>query len=69
MKNGMSSRLTKTFFSLLIEPMIYEITINNKNLSSSALKIWKLISQSLKDETELSQFKTNINKWITGQCP
>ena len=69
MKNGMSSRLTKTFFSLLIEPMIYEITINNKNLSSSALKIWELISQSLKDETELSQFKTNINKWITGQCP
>ena len=45
-------RLTKNFFSLLIEPTIYEITINNNNLSSSALKIWELISESLKDETE-----------------
>ena len=62
-------RLTKKFFSLLIEPTIYEITINNNNLSSSALKIWELISQSLKDETELSQFKTKINTWITSQCP
>ena len=62
-------KLTKNFFNLLIEPTIYEITINNNNLSSSALKIWELISQSLKDETELSQFKTKINTWITSQCP
>ena len=56
----MSSTLTEAFFSLLIKPTIYEITIKN-NYYSSALKIWKLISHSLKDETELSQFKTKIN--------
>ena len=65
----MSSTLTEAFFSLLIKPTIYEITIKNNYYSSSALKIWKLISHSLKDETELSQFKTKINTWTTSQCP
>ena len=57
----MSSTSTEAFFSLLIKPTIYEITIKNNYYYSSALKIWKLISHSLKDETELSQFKTKIN--------
>ena len=34
-----------------------------KSLSSEAPKIWGLIPQSLKDETELSQFKTKTKTW------
>ena len=39
-----------------------------ESISSSALKFWNLISQPIKDETELSQFKTKINSWTISQC-
>ena len=37
-----------------------------ESLSSLAPKIWELLHQSLKDETELSQFKTRIKTWATS---
>ena len=40
-----------------------------ESLSSLAARVWETISQSLKDETELSQFKTKIKTWTTSQCP
>ena len=39
-----------------------------ENLSSLAPRIWELIPQSLKGETELSQLKTKIKTWTT-KCP
>ena len=38
-----------------------------EKLSSLAPRIWELIPQSLKDKTELTQFKTKIKTWITSQ--
>ena len=37
-----------------------------ESLSSLAPKIWELLHQSLKDETELAQFKTRIKIWATS---
>ena len=58
--------------------MIYEIIVyclekemilfyGTGNLSSLTPKIWELIPETLKDETELSQFKTKIKTWTTSQ--
>ena len=35
-----------------------------ESLSYLAPRIWELIPQSFKDETELSQFKTKIKTWL-----
>ena len=81
MKNGVSTGLTEDSFHFVNKP--YDLRKNRilsrkrnrtafygtESLSSLALRIWELILQSLKDETELSQFKTKIKTWTTSQCP
>ena len=45
------------------------IFYGTESLSSLAPRIWELIPQLLKDETELSQFKTKTKTWTTSQYP
>ena len=80
-KNGVSTGLTEDIFHFVNKP--YDLRNNRilfrkrnrtvfygtESLSSLAPRIWELIPQSLKDETELSQFKTKIKTWTTSQCP
>ena len=80
-KNGVSTGLTEDIFHFVNKP--YDLRNNRilfrkrnrtvfygtESLSSLAPRIWELIPQSLKDETELSQFKTKIKSWTTSQCP
>ena len=80
-KNGASTRLTEDIFHFVNKP--YDLRNNRillrkrnravfygtENLSSLARRIWELIPQSLKDETELSQFKTKIKTWANNKCP
>ena len=80
-KNGVSAGLTEDIFHFFSKP--YDLRNNRilfrkrnrtafystESLSSLAPRIWELIPQSLKDETELSQFKTKIKTWTTSQCP
>ena len=47
----------------------WRVFYGTENLSSLATRIWELIPQSFRDETELSQFKTKIKTWTTSQCP
>ena len=80
-KNGVSARLTEGISQLVNKPYDLQnisILLKKRNrkvffetvsLSFLAPKILKLIPQSLKDETELSQFKTKIKAWTTSQCP
>ena len=71
-KNGVSAGLTEDIFHFFSKP--YDLRNNRilfrkrnrtafystESLSSLAPRIWELIPQSLKDESELSQFKTKI---------
>ena len=80
-KNGVSTGLTEDNFHFVNKP--YDLRNNRilfrkrnrtvfygtESLSSLAPRIWELIPQSLKDEPELSQFKTKIKTWATSQCP
>ena len=76
MKNGVSTGLPEDIFHFANKP--YDLRNNlilfrkrtmtvfcsTESLSSLALRIWELIPQSFKDETELSQFKTKIKTWL-----
>ena len=80
-KNGVSTGLTEDIFHFVNKP--YNLRNNRilfrkrnrtvfygtESLSSLAPRIWELIPQLLKDETELSQFKTKIKTRTTSQCP
>ena len=80
-KNEMSTGLTEDIFHFVNRP--YDLRNNGMlcrkrnrsvfygtdSLSSLAARIWELIVQSFKDETELSQFKTKIKTWTTSQFP
>ena len=80
-KNGVSTGLTEDIFHFVNKP--YDLRNNRilfrkrnrtvfygtESLSSLAQRIWELIPQSRKDETELSQFKTKIKTWTASQCP
>ena len=80
-KNGVSTGLTEDNFHFVNKP--YDLRNNRilfrkrnrtvfygtESLSSLAPRIWELIPQSLKGETELSQFKTKIKTWTTSQYP
>ena len=71
-KNGVSTGLTENIFHfvnkaydlrnnrILFRKRTRTVFYGTESLSSLAPRIWELISQSLKDETELSQFKTRI---------
>ena len=79
-KNGVSTGLTKDIFQFVNKP--YNLRNNRillrkqnrtvfygtENFSSLAPRIWELIPQSLKDETELSKIKTKMKIWTTSQC-
>ena len=78
-KNRLSSRLTEDVFHFVNKP--YDLRNNRilirkrnrtvfcgtESLSYLAPRIWALISQLLKGETELSQFKTEIKIWTTSR--
>ena len=80
-KNGVSAELIEDIFHFVNKP--YDLRNNRircrkrnrtvfygtESLSSLSPRIWELIPQSLKEETELSQFKTKIKTWITCQSP
>ena len=80
-KNGVSTGLTDDISHFVNKPhdlrnnrILFRkrnrtVFYGTKILSSLAPRIWELIPQSLKDETELSQFKTKIKTWTTSQCP
>ena len=80
-ENEVSTGLTEDFFHFVNKP--YDLR-NNRILlrkrnrtvfyvteshSSLAPRIWELIPQSFKDETELSEFKTKTKARTTSQCP
>ena len=66
-KNGVSTGLTEDIFQFVNKSYVLRnnsimlrkktVFYGKESLSSLAPKIWKLIPQSLKDETELSKFK------------
>ena len=80
-KNGVSTELTEDIFHfvnkhydlrnnrILFRKRNRTVFYGTESLSSLAPRIWELIPQSLKDKTELSQFKTKIKTWTTSQCP
>ena len=64
----MFTGLTEGIFQFVNEP--YDLRNNRtESFSSLSSKMLELMPQSLKDETELSQFKTKIKTWTTNQCP
>ena len=81
MKNRVSTGLTEDIFHFVNKP--YDLRNNRilfrkrnrtvfygtESLPSLAARIWELIPQSLKNETELSEFKNKIKIWTTSQCP
>ena len=81
MKNGVSTGLIEEIFHfvnktynlrnnrILFRKRNRTVYYGTESLSSLPPRIWELIRQSLKDETELSQFKTKIKTWTTSQCP
>ena len=78
-KNGVSTGLWEDIFHFVNKP--YDLWNNGillrkrnrtvfygtESLSSLASRIWELIPQSLKDETELSNSK--FKTWTISQCP
>ena len=77
-KNGVSTGLTEDIFHFVNKPcnlrnsrILFRkrnktVFYGTESLSSLAPRIWELIPQSLKDETELSQLKTKIKTWTTS---
>ena len=80
-KNGVTTGLTENIFQFVNRSLDLRnnriplgkrsmtVFYGTESLSSLAPRIWELIPQSLKDETELSEFKTKIKTWINSQCP
>ena len=78
-KNGVPTGLTEDIFHfvnktydlrnnrILFRKRNTTVYYGTESLSSLAPRVWELIPQSLKDETELSQFKTKIKTWATSQ--
>ena len=78
-KNGVTTGLTENIFQfvnrsldlrnnrILLGKRSMTVFYGTESLSSLAPRIWELIPQSLKDETELCQFKTTIKTWTTSQ--